>query len=361
MSRTVFLHVGVAKTGTTYLQSRLARNRRRLRRAGVLYPGSEPAHFLAALDLREASFAGHSYPGARGAWQRTAREANRFADTTVVSHETLARCRPAAVRKAVESFSTSDVRVVLTARDLGRQIPSVWQENVKNRSTQPYGDYLQEVFAATRPDGRTREERLWRTQDLPRVARRWAAAVGPERVLVVTVPPPGIERDELWRRFATAVELPDLSYDVGLPTGNASLGPVQAELLRRLNALLPSGMDWPTYERQLKGEFVERLLAGSTPPRISVPQRWHARVEAVADRMIRGLDDLGVQVVGDLDDLRPNLTRASTMPDDVAAEELLDAALRVLAETTSTPVPDRLAPTVRRVVRRGAARLVARR
>ena len=358
MSRTVFLHVGVAKTGTTYLQSLLARNRRLLRRAGVLYPGSERAHFLAALDLRDAKFAGHAYPGSRGEWRRTAAEANRFSGTTVISHETLARCRPAAVRKAVESFQTPDVRVVLTARDIGRQIPAVWQENVKNRSTQPYADYLEEIFAATTPDGRTRDVRLWRTQDVARVARRWVAVVGAERVVVVTVPPSGADREELWRRFSTAVELPDLEYDVGLPVDNPSLGPVESELLRRLNGCLPAGLDWPTYERRLKGEFPEQVLGGTAPPRIPLPERWHQRVEVVAGRVIGALGALGLRVVGDLEDLRPRLsTSAVTLPDDVAADDLLAAALRVLADLTSTPVRDRLPGVARRALRRGAARL----
>jgi hypothetical protein len=38
MSRVVYLHVGAPKTGTTYLQDRLALNRGDLARHGVHYP-----------------------------------------------------------------------------------------------------------------------------------------------------------------------------------------------------------------------------------------------------------------------------------------------------------------------------------
>src|SRR3954451_6798312 len=57
MSRRVYVHVGAPKTGTTYLQDRLARNARSLAQHDVHVPtGSSfviPAtfHFRAALDL----------------------------------------------------------------------------------------------------------------------------------------------------------------------------------------------------------------------------------------------------------------------------------------------------------------------
>jgi hypothetical protein len=38
MSRVVYLHVGAPKTGTTYLQDRLALNKAELSRHGVHYP-----------------------------------------------------------------------------------------------------------------------------------------------------------------------------------------------------------------------------------------------------------------------------------------------------------------------------------
>ncbi len=52
MSQRVYLHVGVPKSGTTFLQASLTANRKALRAAGVLYPGGEERMFLAAVDVR---------------------------------------------------------------------------------------------------------------------------------------------------------------------------------------------------------------------------------------------------------------------------------------------------------------------
>jgi hypothetical protein len=57
MSRTVYLHIGAPKTGTTYLQNRLALNTKTLAANGVHFPtgspliGPELFQFRAALDL----------------------------------------------------------------------------------------------------------------------------------------------------------------------------------------------------------------------------------------------------------------------------------------------------------------------
>ncbi|MFA6575721.1 MAG: hypothetical protein WCS84_09900 [Nocardioides sp.] len=58
-TRRVLLHVGTPKTGTSYLQDVLFRNRRTLHSAGILYPADRfDAHFLAALDLMRLPWGG---------------------------------------------------------------------------------------------------------------------------------------------------------------------------------------------------------------------------------------------------------------------------------------------------------------
>lgn len=340
MSRTVFLHVGVAKTGTTYLQRLMFTNRDLLRKHGVLYPGERPnAHFLASMDLREAGFGGHQYSGAPGMWQKLVAEANSFPHTTVISHETLARARPNGIERAVVDFSTDDVRVVVTTRDLGRQIPAVWQETVKNRNVQTYSEFLEWVFDATTPDGTTRMNSFWRPQDLPRLVRRWLDGVGDGKVIVVTVPPAGADRQELWRRFAAAVELPDLPYSFDADVRNVSLGVLQSELLRRMNRHIPEQVEWPMYERRVKREFAEkRLTSLPSSDQIGVPARWREQVGVVAERMTRELAELPIRVIGDVDDLRPRFTEpAGQLPDDISESRLLEAALSVLADLAVSP------------------------
>lgn len=343
--------MGVAKTGTTYLQRNLWLNRQLLRKHGVLYPGGESsAHFFASLDLREARFH-HSDDAVDGAWPRLVEETNAWSGSTVISHETFARTPRKTIPVAVQSFDSTDVRVVLTVRDLSRQLPAVWQEQLKNRDYQTYTDFLTSVMD-TAPGGVTSprsyaEDAFWTPHDISALARRWARVVGPESVIVVTVPPSTADRQELWRRFSQAVELPALDYEVDSAKRNESLGSAETELLRRLNERLPEDFEWSTYRRQIKRKLVKETLAAKrSHGGLVVPQQWESRVDEIASSTIDALVRGGYRVVGSLEDLRPAASPADTvMPDNLTDGQLLDVALDVLRDVaTSEPAAPKKAP-----------------
>src|SRR3954453_16009400 len=142
MTRKVILHVGTPKTGTTYLQDVLFKNKRLLGEHGILYAADRfDAHFLAALDLMRLPWGGLERE-AVGAWERLAAEVRGWhGDTAIISHEILAAASRSQVGRALESLGHRprtpgglEVHLVLSVRDLVRQIPAEWQENVKHRS-----------------------------------------------------------------------------------------------------------------------------------------------------------------------------------------------------------------------------------
>ncbi|MBA3308504.1 MAG: hypothetical protein H0U28_00370 [Nocardioidaceae bacterium] len=331
----------------------------------MIYPGSKPAaHFLASMDLRESGFKGHQYPGAEGMWERLSAEANAFPGIAVFSHETLARARKKRIKQAISAFNTDDVQVVLTTRDLARQLPAMWQEQVKNRNEQTYDDFLAEVFAAANAGDKAKRVKFWRPQDLVGLTERWVDIVGADKVTIVTVPRPGAERQELWRRFATATELPDLRYDFDLEQENVSLGVVEAELLRRLNSRLPDDLDWPQYETRIKRRFAEHTLAPAEPAaRLAVPEKWHAQIAEISAGTIDYLRGSGCRVVGDLEDLRSEpAAPEGPMPHEVTDGEVLDLALRILGTLAARPLPGRASPATlsrraRTMVQRAKRRL----
>lgn len=332
------LHIGVAKSGTTYLQRILFDNRAMLEEHGVLYPGANRAdHFLASMDLRGSGFQGHVYPKAEGVWQRLVDEVDRFRGVSLISHETLARTPKELIAKAVSAFDTDDVRVVVTARDLARQVPAVWQERVKNRNEERYGDFLSNVFRSEQ--GRRRKGGFWIAQDLGGLTRRWMSELGEDRLTVVTVPRPGADRMELWRRFTAAVGLPDLAYVFDQTGSNPSLGVVESEFLRRLNAQV-AALEWPQYEARVKHRFAERTLVNfSSGARLTIPREYHDDIDEVSNEMIDSVRQSGCRVVGDLEDLRPDLSGpVGPTPDEVEDSALLDLALGLVGEFASRPL-----------------------
>ncbi len=344
MAQTVFLHVGVAKTGTSYLQRVLSTNRAGLRAAGTLYPGrSAHAHFQAALDLRGGTFQGHTYPKAAGTWRALAAEVDRFGGNALISHEFLARIRKESLVQAVGAFGTDDVRVVITARDLGRQLPAVWQENVKNRNEETYGFFLRAVLERP-PAGEDTDQaarraaKFWRAQDVAGVSERWSKLVGPEAVTIVTVPHPGAEREELWTRFAAACNLPALDIELPLERENQSMGAIESEVLRRMNARFPQNLPWPRYEALVKRTFAIKILAASrSHGALVVPAAWREATRQAAEKQVAGLAAARYRVVGHLDELLPQFRdSAERSPDDFTEGELLAATLELLARAAVT-------------------------
>ncbi len=331
---TVFLHIGAPKTGTTYLQSVMRKNRKALKSDGLLYPGRRNAHFLASLDLRDSGFAGYRDPAANGAWQVVVRQSRQWRGGTIVlSHETFARAQRDDVERAVESLAPAEVHVIYGTRNLTRQIPAVWQERVKNRDTLPYGEFLAAVKS---PDANEKvHQRFWRAHGPVNVLDRWGAVIPPERIHVMTVPQSSTDPDALWDRFARILGLDPYKYDRQISRNNASLGVLEAELVRRLNLVIPDTMDWPTYSTLVKRQLAEARLARHTNvDRITTPPSEYEWMEERADQAIRILKRRGYDVVGDLDELRvgPPPAQAGPQPDDISDAAVLEMGLSTIID-----------------------------
>src|SRR6476469_8983227 len=146
MADVVHLHVGAPKTGTTYLQDRLALNRGRLEDNGVAYPiGLKADMFGAALDLIDLPWGGQR-EGVRGDWDALVGRVRRSSGRAVISHEILAGAKPKQVEKAMRDLAETEVHLVFSARDLARQIPAEWQEPVKPRRVPTVKRFLGQVM-----------------------------------------------------------------------------------------------------------------------------------------------------------------------------------------------------------------------
>ena len=330
MSRRAFLHVGTAKSGTTYLHGLWWRHHEVLRQRGLLLPGSVMRdHFVAAAQVKGMDALLRKLSGDElTTWPRLLEQAGSWPQDVLISHEHFSDSPPDAAAGALEELAsvTAEVHVVLTVRDLGRVIPSAWQQRVKQGARQPYGKFLATVRRG--PE----DQKFWRYQDVPAILDRWTVGVPAERVHVVTVPPPGAPRDELWRRTGSVlgVGVTDLDTDPRLP--NDSLGIVEAELLRRVNERFPHGRRSLEVTRYRKGPFTRDVLAGSAPSEPFVlPEKHHRWVRERSEAMVATLRGRSYDVVGHLDDLQPADPRSGRAPGQVSDDEIISAASTVLS------------------------------
>ena len=330
MARRVFLHCGTAKSGTTFLQDLWWRHRDALRERGLLLPGTALRdHFHAAalvkgmdviVDELEAS--------EREVWRRLVDETREWSGDVLISHEHFSDSSAEAAAAALIDLASAadEVHVVVTVRDLGRVLPSAWQQRVKQGARQPYAKFL-----ATVRRGRD-DQKFWRYQDVPGILDRWAAGLPPERVHLVVVPPSGAPRDELWLRTAAVFGVDVDGLDTAPRLPNDSLSIVEAELLRRVNTVVPRERRSVALTRLTKGSFARDLLAGSAPQESFVLPATHAGwVRERSETMVAALRGRSYDVVGDLDDLLPADPRSGRTPDQATDGELLAVATTVVA------------------------------
>ena len=306
MTRRVLLHVGTPKTGTSYLQDVLFRNRRTLAGAGMLYPADRfDAHFLAALDLMRLPWGGLESE-AIGAWDRLAEQVRRHDGIAIISHEILAAASRSQVGRALESLGHGDgteVHVVLSVRDLVRQVPAEWQENVKHRSATSYAKFLRQI------QDPARESRIsswfWSVQEIPDILNRWGHDLPPERIHLVTVPPPGGARELLWKRFSATFGLDGLDLDLEAERVNPSLGAPETALLRRINRAANRQLPPADYRPLVRELLAHQTLSRRTgSPRLALPPEVHPWVRDLEDAWVGEIVQRGYDVVGDVEDLR---------------------------------------------------------
>ena len=176
------------------------------------------SHFRGALDLLDQDWGGA--PGhADGSWDALVRRVKRRTGTVVISHEILAPAAPGQVARAMRDLAGSEIHVVYTARDLGRQLPAAWQESIKQGRRWSYKRFLD----------RYQKGRTWfyRAFDVPRVLGTWGAGLPPEHVHVVTVPQ-AARRDQhgdlLWQRMCQVLGIDPAWAPLDSDRSNRSLG-----------------------------------------------------------------------------------------------------------------------------------------
>lgn len=332
-TRPLYVHVGASKTGTSALQSGLWASQRYLRRQGVGLPFvGRPAHVQRLLrPLGWTKGTGFDRPPRRAA---IAELAGRLRDTPgerlLLSNEDLceADLDRIGLVQDLASAADLDLRVVVTARDWAKQLPSEWQQFLKHRLSTDYPTFLEQV---RRREGAAAAH-FWQRQDVAGICARWGAGMDPADVHVVAVPPMSQDADGVFRLFGDAVGFDATRLTLPTHHVNASFGYVEAEVLRRLNATL--GDRLPDYERDyvpaVRNVLVRGALARDASARIPLPPEHLPWVRELGDLHLEALRDGGYSLHGDPAYLLAGEDAARPLP-ELDPQDVADAAVATLA------------------------------
>jgi hypothetical protein len=182
----LLLHIGPFKTGTTTVQAAFHQNREALARQHIHYAGRGSQPMAAAMEA-----AGRETLPTLGRgpdrWSRLLEEIRAAeARHVVVSSEFFSGADDDRARSIVEALGADRTHVVVTLRPLVRILASQWQQYIQNRIVIGYDEWLHAVLDD--PDAPPRvTPSFWLRHRHDRLVRRWAQAVGTDRLTVVVV------------------------------------------------------------------------------------------------------------------------------------------------------------------------------
>jgi hypothetical protein len=316
----IVLHIGPRKTATTYLQRCLVK----LTRRGVIDPSVYPLnsrekddhnHVPGMIDLLRTY---DQIPLQDDAWRHLDGQAasalidhaRQASGPVIFSAEAVAATRLAGARTVIAAFAPAEITVVITARPVGRVLPSSWAQHVRNGNIETLESYL-DLRRAERAQMATLETRpdhaFWRSYAYGHLVRRWRSAGA--RVVVATVPSHPSDPSEMWRRFVAATGLTDvLPADpprISDAKANASLSLDQSLAIQGFNETArAAGQDrrWTRREHRrmlrhgLRSDPEQALQDG-------IPEHLHEPVQQWQFDDANDLSVTGVETVGDLADL----------------------------------------------------------
>ena len=329
----MLLHIGVHKTGTTAVQTALANSREVLGTWKVNYPGRLMAHREIASSVMGRPLGWRTdgaKPPREGLWEQTVAEAHGFDGVTVISSEFFAESPDDVAERIACDVAVDRLHVVVTLRNLGRILPSAWQQNLKSGFETPYLPWLRRMLFED--DEATRSTIFWRRHRHDALIARWARIVGPERVSVVVVD--DREREGIFHHFEDLLELPrDTLYDHRGEVSNRSMTLAEAAFLRRLNVAVGGAAGWRAYPNRVQAQMVKALVEGRAPAadeaRLATPQWALDRAAEIADEMVTAIEASGVHILGDPAVLRERLIGPEETVDD-STDMPVDAAISTL-------------------------------
>ena len=327
MAARVFVHVGLPKTATTYLQTILWSNREVLEEQQLRLPGEgRYEHLWSSRIVREDQAFEKANERRRGAWERLRADVAAWPGTALISHEFFSAASAEQAARVVEELEPAEAHLVVTGREPLGLFTASWQESIKNRDTTPMAEY-----ARTESDDSTAIWN-WRTLDIHRVLERWSPLFPVDRVHVLPLPGPGAPRREIWDRFAALVGVDPHSVDLSRSFPNTSMGVAEAETLRRVNRHLGgfnSSIDRGTYIRTYLAD--ERLVPRGGDafwPGVERAEEIRARGQAAVDYIAAQ----GFHVVGDLEALLvPDELPQRRVPESVTDSEVAGVAVELVA------------------------------
>lgn len=319
--KTVIIHAGFHKTGTTALQHSLQASTEPLKAAGYRYPivdqgTSQSGSVLALADRGWGWQARGSKVIPKKVWTKLVRQTLAGNDNVILSSEFFSELDENQVQQVKTAFTGQNVQIVFTMRALDKLFPSTYQQSLKSGSSYSYEAWLERTVTDYFGDQKTG---FWKRNRHAHVISRWMQIFGAANVTIITADESNPEL--LFDRFSEYLKLPGGSLKPVAESGlNRSLLLDEIYLLRAINKNVPKSRNWNAYMTFIRRGTFEQITATPAPKvtaaeKLRTPKAYAKKIEQIAALELAELKVLDLRVLGDIRDLE-----VGTAPVGVNAE-----------------------------------------
>ncbi len=344
--RPVYLHVGSRKSGTSFVQESFLESRGALAKQGLGVPlGARVRHMQMVLNpLLAADPADPHHADTRAALRDVTRRLQQAKQPRLLlTIEDLAELETWRAELLLEALADFDVHLLISARHWAKQIPSEWQQCVKERLTTPYQDYVRGIRDR---DGAPHTKQFIARQHVPDIAARWGRTLDPDHVHVIAVPPSSDDPDALLKLFGEVLGVDPSALTAPPRARNLSLGYQQAETLRRLNVALGDRLQdfYTQYRLAVRRDVGRGILLRQSGDRVRLPEELVPWCVEESAAQVKEVTERGYHMVGQPEHLLFDGKQGEPAFREVTEEEVADTAVQALASLAVRRYHDMYSP-----------------
>lgn len=311
MTRSLIIHAGFLKTGTTSLQASLHENAQILLKENVFYPQVVNPHLAVEADHHFAAIAligktegwqdeDRSLPAEPiESWLQLAKAFKKHNGTSILSSEMLSELTSSGIRRVQSDTSSMPTKVIFSIRPLVKMLPSAYQQKIKFGLIKvSYEQWLEHVFT----DGSAASEQFWLRHNHPEVLSRWSEVFGNSNIHLIVV-----DETQPEFLFRTFEQIAGFKTELKIPERlgkNRSLSIEEMSLMRHINRRFRKAHDWEDYrifirEAAAKG-LTDRPDFRDSHHTLKTPEWAVEKARETAERFVEEIQALNINLYGEL-------------------------------------------------------------
>lgn len=302
MAKTVYLHVGFHKTGTTSLQRALKKHDSDLASQNIDYiSGTSDNSHAIAWSLSRRTWGWKNQGGAKistKVWDRAVKRLKRSRKNVLLSSEFFSEINQEQIEKIGKDLVGSDVKIIFTWRPLKKLLISSYQQYLKYGIKSDLDEWLHSIL--DNPPESKITPTFWKRHLHGEVIENWAKVFGAANISLIVASES--DHDFIFSAFENVISIKPGTLSNDDEFLNRALNSEEIALLLQINKTFPRELGWDSYENSIRLGAIEKLSSSKplnpSAERLLLPNWSRDVIEKIETNQHKKIEGLGIAIIG---------------------------------------------------------------